>query len=631
MKLHLNKGLRAALLACVCAAVAAPAMADAVPEENTSHDIWLRAGVTYDITSADANKTLLLADDAGTKKLSVAEGDVSVQLGEWVGTSQRSYEKLGDGTLTITGVGAVNSQNSTAGTPASATVSDGTLQISYGGADGFVTGDVTVNGGGTLQLTHNNALGTTGNTVDSITLAGAEGNTANLLVSGYITLPSTLNLNGHTNVSTTTQPNGWGFYRLNVDGGSIKATGTDNTLGVDLYVADAFGIEVTNATDALTLNGDILYNSELNPSSTTVTKSGAGTLTLGSGATIADEVKTVVDDGTLKLGEITTGSEITVNEKGQLFLDESTVNNVTLNGGVLTVAATRTGYGNVTVTSKGGTISGASDSSVSAAVFTVTGTGDLTLSGALSVQKAINNTGSVTVKDSVTIGSRWDGSTTGSIGENVTDVNVNGTLTVSDGATLANSGNIAVSGKLTVNKGTVGNGGVITVAGEGAKVELNSEAVITSDIIVGSGGTVDVGNRPNLTASDITVQAGGTLDLSDTLTLGSGSLTLDSGSTLIMANRTVDFSGSLTLGENVTIDLSWCAADSFAPGINLFSGVSNEDWVDTQVTIKLADNAEIYGWLKLTDSGAVRLVPEPTTATLSLLALAGLAARRRRK
>ncbi len=630
MKLHLNKGLRAALLACVCAAVAAPALADTVPLGNQWGDIWLGDDVTYDITSADAGKTLLLADDEGTKKLSVAEGDVSVQLGEWVGTSQRSYEKLGDGTLTITGVGKVASQNAAAGTPASAIVSEGTLKITYGGVGGFVTGTVTVDAGATLQLAHDNALGTTGNVVDSITLAGEEANTANMLVSGYLTLPSTLNLNGHTNVSTTTQPGGWGAYRLNVDGGSIKATGTDNTLGVDLYVADAFGIEVTGAADTLTLNRSILYNSDLQPSSTTVTKSGAGTLTLGSGATIASEVKTVVDEGTLKLGEVTTGSEITVNEQGELFVYNTTVSDVILNGGVLTVASNQSGHGSVEVTSEGGTITSESDA-VSAAVFTVGGTGDLTLSGAISVQKEINNTGSVTVEDSVTLGTRYDGSTTGSIGEKVTDVNVTGTLTVSGGATLANSEDIVVSGKLTVNEGMLKNGGIISVAGEGAKMEVNSQATIASDIVIGDGGTVDVGTNPTFTGSAITVQAGGTLDLSDTQTLGSGSLTLDSGSMLIMANRTVDFSGSLTLGENVTIDLSWCAADSFAPGINLFSGVSNEDWVDTQVTIKLADNAEIYGWLKLTDSGAVRLVPEPTTATLSLLALAGLAARRRRK
>ena len=68
--------------------------------------------------------------------------------------------------------------------------------------------------------------------------------------------------------------------------------------------------------------------------------------------------------------------------------------------------------------------------------------------------------------------------------------------------------------------------------------------------------------------------------------------------------------------------------------ISLFEG---KDATDSGRYKGLVDDIQIYNVTDLTDAKAVmsaqaaRLVPEPTTATLSLLALAGLAARRRRK
>lgn len=63
------------------------------------------------------------------------------------------------------------------------------------------------------------------------------------------------------------------------------------------------------------------------------------------------------------------------------------------------------------------------------------------------------------------------------------------------------------------------------------------------------------------------------------------------------------------------------------------SGLSTSvggEYVDSQNSANSRDNDQLNnGWSM--PSGTFRVIPEPTTATLSLLALAGLAARRRRK
>ncbi|MBQ2814049.1 MAG: hypothetical protein IJE66_03460 [Akkermansia sp.] len=144
-----------------------------------------------------------------------------------------------------------------------------------------------------------------------------------------------------------------------------------------------------------------------------------------------------------------------------------------------------------------------------------------------------------------------------------------------------------------------------------------------------------------------------TLTVIDSLRVsGSGSvlnanLVMAEGSMLNLAGNSLQLGSSLTLGgvalDNTTVNLvKSLTVDS---SLTLFTGVDeliigSDSWTGAMTTEASAafSNAELDGYRLVYEgaaSGKVSIataaVPEPTTATLSLLALAALAARRRRK
>lgn len=90
-----------------------------------------------------------------------------------------------------------------------------------------------------------------------------------------------------------------------------------------------------------------------------------------------------------------------------------------------------------------------------------------------------------------------------------------------------------------------------------------------------------------------------------------------------------------TLTFNVTDGIGTLIADKTWTSISFVDSKTNADKVLTQLKTGIsADMVTSQGWTLPSGSftyGKADAVPEPTTATLSLLALAGLAARRRRK
>ena len=87
--------------------------------------------------------------------------------------------------------------------------------------------------------------------------------------------------------------------------------------------------------------------------------------------------------------------------------------------------------------------------------------------------------------------------------------------------------------------------------------------------------------------------------------------------------------------DTYTLTFNVTGADGTAIASNSWSGVKFEDKVLTQFTTNIsAGQVQNNGWTLPSGSftyGKADSIPEPTTATLSLLALCGLAARRRRK
>lgn len=238
-------------------------------------------------------------------------------------------------------------------------------------------------------------------------------------------------------------------------------------------------------------------------------------------------------------------------------------------------------------------------------------------------------------------------------------VNSSGAMTVdsmSVGGTVTNDGTI--EGQITVNGGTLVNKGLIGQAPlnpsseEGADVaalsttddmlvtiasgEVQNYGTITQDISV-KGGTLtleqgaqvlgvalEAGNI-NVIGSDVTTGA---------LTLNGGTITFMEGATITLAdgaNVTID-------GATIVVNVSDAALADLKNGAQytLFNTTSDVTAIEgtTMTFVATGSGEQVEAVVSHEGAGNLSIatiVPEPTTATLSLLALAALAARRRRK
>ena len=265
-----------------------------------------------------------------------------------------------------------------------------------------------------------------------------------------------------------------------------------------------------------------------------------------------------------------------------------------------------------------------------------------------------------------------------------------GSVSFSDSGTY--KGSLSVEGsnaELTLTKG--GYKGSGTVAVQGGKLTLKNRGSITLE----EGGQLAVSDEATVKATNINILEGATLSIGDVSTvvelnslmsagemavytiaavegydpnvavhtavgavLKTNSLNLFAGSTLIANGAHIDMNGAdltienyeeqkinlvLTLGANYTPD-SQVVLFSNVGSVYLFMddlfGVSGDgivytvnagdyftgEWINDSTTLTYDSTANVV-YLQ----GVNNVVPEPTTATLSLLALAALAMRRRRK
>lgn len=186
-------------------------------------------------------------------------------------------------------------------------------------------------------------------------------------------------------------------------------------------------------------------------------------------------------------------------------------------------------------------------------------------------------------------------------------------------------------------------GGVAHINGADIYSLANFEAAVSAEVGFYSANARSVDNTAAVTVSQSAIIGGAsTLDMD---------LTLAAGSTLEMTGLEAGpatLNGALTLGGQVTLGSNLLAEiQSLKTGqsLNLFTG---ENFVVTvgSTTLQEAHVSEYFSNSALAELDNVFLnymsvdnigylsiinVPEPTTVTLSLLALAGLAARRRRK
>ena len=228
------------------------------------------------------------------------------------------------------------------------------------------------------------------------------------------------------------------------------------------------------------------------------------------------------------------------------------------------------------------------------------------------------------------------------------------TSTASSDSTIANkltnsSVENAGSGVLTVTNtgntfsGVVASGGDISLQNLAASTSLNLLEIAAGKTVSAYVGT-NTNEKQALTVS-------GTALLSGTATLNT-SLTMMDGATLEMNNLdagavtlsgALTFSGSVAMGENLQAIVN--ELNSWGESVTLFTGLTDVvslpstltsagDMVLASEVFSNVQNKQAYiSYQVINNVGSLMVVnvPEPTTTALSLLALCGLAARRRRK
>ena len=417
--------------------------------------------------------------------------------------------KASSGTTTLSG------NNGYSGTT---TISQGTLEVTANNALGTTAGITSVVSGATLQLTNVNY-----STAEPVSINGTGFSGAGALRNSGISSfagPITVNTNA----------------TINAGGGTLSLTGGIAKNGTILTIAGGGTVNVnTVGISGASANSDIIVDG------TTVVLNIANTY---NGPT------TVQNSGILKLGisnamPTAPHSALTLSAPATFDMNGKSDAIASLNGGG-SVTSTLAGTSTLTVggSNGSGTFSGVISNGTGTLALTKTGTGTQTLTGANA------NTGTTTINGgTLQIG---DGGTTGTLGTGSVTNTGNLTFNRSDTITVANAiggtagtltqlgtgttiltGANGYTGITTISAGTlqVGNAGPTGTLGTGAIVNnaslvINrSNAITMSNAMSGSGNVTKQGSN-TLTLSGATwTQTGTTTVSAGTLALTNSSLT----------------------------------------------------------------------------------------------------------
>lgn len=617
------------------------------------------SGANQTTTVNGAGNTLSLGaynlSNNNTARTGIFNGDGNVTISGIVangGTGAGNLTYSGTGTLTLSAPNTFSGKT---------TVTSGTLEISStgtlysGGGNNYV---VQVDAGATLKLAAWN-YGATGG------IGNSWFNTTTLLVNGG-TITYANNGAAESVVDNSGRP-----ITIGTGGATLNAAGSALWTITPYALASWQNQNIANGL-TLTGSGNGVHQKNLTGSGGAVTKSGTGTWTLSGANTYSGS--TTINDGVLIATApaalsgygtpgkvIVNGGTIGVRVGGSGWTDaniNTLLNSATKTSGALGIDTTNGDFNQATAytTTNLGSL-GLHKLGANTLILAManTYTGATTVSaGTLEVQGSIASSSGITNNAALIFNSNSPQSYGNAI-------DGTGTLTKQGSGTLTLSGTNTYSGATNVNEGTLivngslGASSEVTVA-DGAT--LGGWGTITGDTVIS--GIHSPGNSPAVQTfgGNLTYEVGGVPAPSVEWELFED--------TSLLANRGIQYDGinvggDLTFTDETTFNLVFNAAGSFVDWSDIFwttPHLGTEGWLVYSLTgsgsitnpgnLDLSisnwrDGAGKYfdtvlpkGYFELTIDGngiylGYGIIPEPSTAILAGLGLAGVCLRRRRK
>ncbi len=511
----------------------------------------------------------------------------------------------------------------------------------------------TGNGIGTLTLGNGSTWNISG---DTNTLSGAtiqtQGTGASTITGGTLTLSGTTTLNTADAGSTLTITSG-------VTSAALTKTGAGTvTISGNASITGALNLGASN-----TENGGIL---ELKGSQNTI--SGSGLVSLKNGELITHGTTNISNEFDLSGGSNYNGKLVVADGTTTLTHDRIWLNpdndssaafvvreNATLKMHNVAIGTKASEDASITNTDGAGDYVSLTNSGLKASNASLSTTDSLGDSQELLWQlqdsKLTNQKdGCALIYNGTATNSDFVNASTGTtqVGKAANNVTLKGNGATATGVTTSDSGFTASSVSTVAGTATTFTGNVtVTVSLTAAAMATNADFISTGEVT----GISSTSGRQVLFASDSasaiqstfqSTGSGTTLTLGDgaTLTLGGALAAPDGGTfTLTLGGKvTLDFTTEVKaaiadLSMGTTLDVLLATNVNFGDGTSLLSGATASNYITlaSDSGLALTDSSQlILNGNNLLLTGAVT-VPEPATATLSLLALAALCARRRRK
>jgi autotransporter-associated beta strand protein len=386
--------------------------------------------------------------------------------------------------------------------------------------------------------------------------------------------------------------------------GSINAVGAINSQNGNNVISAAITLGNATTISHTTASGSLLISGGITNAGNLLTFDGTGTTTLSTAAVSGAGGLTKNGAGTLNLNFANTYTGTTTVNAGSLVYNVSNAissGGVTVNGGILNIGAFNDTVGTVIIA--GGTISGTSGELTSNANFDGrSGLVSAILRGAVGLDKT--TAGTLTLSGA----NVYTGTTTvsaGTLAYGASNVIASGGITVNGGTldigvysdtvgtVIINGGSISgTSGVLTSNANFDGRSGSVTaiLGGSvgldkttGGSLILNSASVYTGDTTI-TGGTLSVGSSGSFNNSpNIVVGSGGILDVTSQATFNIASGQTLSGTGSVLANELAFGTGAVlspgasTGTISVTGDMTFGADGAYTFELNDAAGVAGSD------------------------------------------------------